>query len=88
MDKTVLEDFMTIAEMLTQCGILTVLGMCVVFAFLVILIGCMNVLRVVVHALKLDKEEPKAQAPVAAAAPAVDEKAIVAAIATALHKKN
>ena len=79
---------MTIAEMLTQSGILTVLGMCVVFAFLVILIGCMNLLRVAVHAFKLDKEAPKVEAPVAAATPAVDEKAIVAAIATALHEKN
>lgn len=47
----------------------------------------MNLLRVVVHAAKLDKEEPKAEsaAPVAAA---VDQNAVVAAIATALHEKN
>ncbi len=78
---------MTIEEMLGQSAILTVLGMCVVFAFLVVLIGCMNLLRVVVHAAKLDKEEPKAEsaAPVAAA---VDQNAVVAAIATALHEKN
>lgn len=79
---------MTIAEMLGQSGVLTVLGMCVVFAFLVILIGCMNLLRIFVKAAKLDKVETKVDAPVAAAAPAVDEKAIVAAIATALHEKN
>jgi len=78
---------MTIAEMLGQSGVLTVLGMCVVFTFLVILIACMNLLRIAVHALKLDKVETKVEAPVAAA-PAVDEKAIVAAIATALHEKN
>ncbi len=78
---------MTIEEMLGQSAILTVLGMCVVFAFLVVLIGCMNLLRVAVHAAKLDKEEPKAEsaAPVAAA---VDQNAVVAAIATALHEKN
>ncbi len=78
---------MTIEEMLGQSAILTVLGMCVVFAFLVVLIGCMNLLRVVVHAAKLDEEEPKAEsaAPVAAA---VDQNAVVAAIATALHEKN
>ncbi len=78
---------MTIEEMLGQSAILTVLGMCVVFAFLVVLIGCMNLLRVVVHAAKLDKEAPKAEsaAPVAAA---VDQNAVVAAIATALHEKN
>ncbi len=78
---------MTIEEMLGQSAILTVLGMCVVFAFLVVLIGCMNLLRVAVHAAKLDKEEPKAEsaAPVAAA---VDQNAVVAAIATALHEKK
>lgn len=73
--------------MLGQSGVLTVLGMCVVFSFLVILIACMNLLRVAVHAFKLDKEPEKVEAPVATA-PAVDEKAIVAAIATALHEKN
>ncbi|WP_242457221.1 OadG family protein [Treponema zioleckii] len=82
-----METGMTIAQMLEQSAVLTVLGMCVVFAFLVILIGCMNVLRIVVHAAKLDKVEAKVDTP-AAAAPAVDQKAIVAAIATALHEKN
>ena len=76
---------MTIAEMLNQSIILTLLGMCVVFSFLVIMIGCMNALRVFVHAAGLDKEEPKADVP---SAPAVDQNAIVAAIATALHEKN
>ncbi len=81
-----METGMTIAQMLEQSAVLTVLGMCVVFAFLVILIGCMNVLRIAVHAAKLDKVEAKVDTP--AAAPAVDQKAIVAAIATALHEKN
>lgn len=76
---------MTIAEMLNQSIILTLLGMCVVFSFLVIMIICMNGLRLFVHATGLDKEEPKADVP---SAPAADQKAIVAAIATALHEKN
>lgn len=78
---------MTIEEMLGQSAILTVLGMCVVFAFLIILIGCMNLLRIFVHAARLDKEasKPEAAAPAAAA---VDQKAVVAAIATALREKN
>ena len=61
--------------------------MCVVFGFLIILIGAMNILRIVVHALKLDKETPKSDS---AAAPAqnTDQNAVVAAIATALHQKN
>ena len=78
---------MTIGTMLNQSIILTLLGMCVVFGFLIILIGAMNILRIVVHALKLDKETPKSDS---AAAPAqnTDQNAVVAAIATALHQKN
>jgi len=78
---------MTISEMLTQSGYLTLLGMAVVFSFLIIMIICMNGLRLFVRAFKLDKEAPKADAPVAAA-PSVDEKAVVAAIATALKEKS
>ena len=78
---------MTIAEMLNQSITLTLLGMGVVFSFLVILIGFMNLLRVVVHAAGWDKEAPKAEA-VAPTAPASDQKAVVAAIAAALHEKQ
>lgn len=89
---------MTISQMLGQSGLLTLLGMAVVFAFIIILIVCMNVLRCVVHVLKLDKDEVKpvakaavkvAAKPVAAAANnAVDKKAIIAAIAMAVHEKE
>ncbi|MCH5288979.1 MAG: OadG family protein [Treponema sp.] len=78
---------MTIAEMLNQSITLTLLGMGVVFSFLVILIGFMNLLRVVVHAAGWDKEAPKAET-VAPTAPAADQKAVVAAIAAALHEKQ
>lgn len=78
---------MTIGTMLNQSIILTLLGMCVVFGFLIILIAAMNVLRIVVHAFKLDKEEPKSDS-VAAPAQNTDQNAVVAAIATALHQKN
>ena len=78
---------MTIAEMLNQSIILTLLGMGVVFSFLIIMIGFMHLLRICVHVAGLDKEAPKADA-TTSAAPAVDQKAIVAAIATALHEKN
>lgn len=78
---------MPISAMLEQSGILTVLGMCVVFSFLVIMIACMNLLRIIVKAFGWDKVATKVEAPVQAA-PAVDEKAIVAAIATALHEKK
>lgn len=83
---------MTIAEMLNQSLILTLLGMCVVFSFLIVMILCMNLLHVVVHAAKLDKNVTENDAAVTTAPTAVnaavDQKAIVAAIATALHEKN
>ncbi len=86
---------MTISEMLVQSGLLTLLGMCVVFSFIIILIICMNLLKFVVHALKLDKDEVKpvvkkaAAKPVAAAVkPVVDQRAVIAAIAAAVHEKE
>ena len=81
--------------MLVQSGLLTLLGMCVVFSFIIILIICMNLLKVVVHALKLDKDEVKpvvkkaAAKPAAAVAkPVVDQRAVIAAIAAAVHEKE
>ncbi len=80
---------MTIAEMLKQAGILTLLGMCVVFLFLVILILSMYLLHAVVHALRLDQDKKQEKEPVSAApAPVADNGAIVAAIAAAVHEKS
>ena len=47
---------MTIIDMLQQSLFLTLLGMGVVFAFLIILIVCMTLSHKVLHALKLDQE--------------------------------
>ena len=87
---------MTITEMLGQSGLLTLLGMCVVFAFIIIMIICMNLLKIVVHALKLDKTEEKPQAkkvsspqPTATTQNATpDIRAVVAAIAIAVQENN
>ncbi len=88
---------MTISEMLGQSGLLTLLGMCVVFAFLLILIACMKLLHVVVHTFKLDKDigkkdektvEKKQNVVPMPAVPAVDKNAIVAAIAVAIREKQ
>ena len=86
---------MTISEMLGQSGLLTLLGMCVVFSFIIILILSMKLLQVVVHAFKLDKDVGKVQKKVSAAPagaasskPAVDQKSIVAAIAAVIHEKE
>lgn len=79
---------MSINEMLGQSGLLTALGMCVVFSFIIILIICMKLLQIIVHALKLDKEEPKQNVSSAPAASSTDNGAIVAAIAAAIKNKG
>ena len=85
---------MTIIKMLGQSGLLTLLGMCVVFGFIIILICCMKLLQVIIHAFKLDKdsqtENSSASAsPAGSAAPAAgDNGALVAAIAAAVHDKS
>ena len=82
---------MTITEMLGQSGLLTLLGMCVVFGFIIVLILCMKLLQIVVHAFKMDKEEAKeatkVSTPAAPSAPAGDDGAIIAAIAAAAHDR-
>lgn len=84
---------MTISEMLSQSGLLTLLGMAVVFSFLVIMILAMYLLHAVVHALRLDKEEKKAESTGSRSAPvvetpAVDNGAVVAAIAAAVRERQ
>ncbi len=78
---------MTITEMLGQSGLLTLLGMCVVFGFIIIMILCMKLLHALVHAFKLDKEEPAKTTVASTPAPARDDGAIIAAIAAAVHDK-
>lgn len=82
---------MTITEMLGQSAILTVLGIAVVFGFLIVLVCALHLLHAVVHALKLDKEEPpkktSASAPSASVASSGDG-AVIAAIAAIAHEKN
>ena len=82
----------TVLEMFSQSGILTLLGMGVVFFFLIIMILAMIALHAVVHALKWDTE-PAGEQPVAAPSPSVsvpaeDSGAVVAAIAAVLKDKK
>ena len=80
---------MTIPEMLGQSGTLTLLGMCVVFAFLIVLILFMKLTHFIVHSLGLDKEKKKdGPAPAAAPAPGGQDNAVVAAIAAAIKDKT
>lgn len=89
---TFIGETMTISEMIGQSGILTLLGMGVVFCFLIIMILAMYLLHAILHAVGADKvEEPKVAAPQTASAgtpSAADQGAVVAAIAAALHEKN
>lgn len=78
---------MTIVDMLGQSGLLTLLGMGVVFSFLIIMIICMYALHAVLHALKMDVDEPKETQNGASSAPAKDDGAVVAAIAAAIKNK-
>ena len=47
---------MTISEMLGQSGVLTVLGMGIVFSFLVIMVICVTIMGKVIHALGANKD--------------------------------
>ncbi|MBO7175714.1 MAG: OadG family protein [Spirochaetaceae bacterium] len=79
---------MTIIKMLQQSLFLTLLGMGVVFAFLIILIVCMTLSHKVLHALKLDQEAVEPQKPSAAPAPTGQDGAVIAAIAAAIREKQ
>ena len=80
---------MTIPEMLGQSATLTLLGLCVVFAFLIVLILFMKLTHFIVRTFGWDKEK-KEDTPVAAAAPAGggQDQAVVAAIAAAVKDKS
>lgn len=85
---------MTIAQMLEQSGILTLLGLCVVFSFLIILILAMNLLRIFVKAFHLEKKSAEKGTPTSTSAPAssaasnADNGAVIAAIAATIHEKE
>ena len=80
--------FMTIPEMLGQSGILTVLGMCVVFSFLIILICFMKIVAFLVKAFGWDKEEAEDTPAAAPAAGTAQDTAVVAAITAAVKDKT
>jgi len=76
---------MTIVEMLGQGGVLTVLGMAVVFGFLLIMIICMVISGKIIHKLGLDKDtlQPEPAAAGSGRAAAV-QPGVVAAITAAV----
>jgi oxaloacetate decarboxylase gamma subunit len=80
---------MTISEMLGQSGILTLMGMGVVFLFLIIMILSMTLLHAFIHAMKWDEDSASKEvsASVSAPVPSADNGAVVAAIVAALEEK-
>ncbi len=79
---------MTIPEMLGQSAIMTVLGMGVVFSFLIILIIFMKLVEVLVKASGIDKEAATATSASPASASPAQGNAVVAAIAAAVSEKQ
>lgn len=79
---------MTITDMLSQSALLTVLGMGVVFGFLIVMIIFMNITAKIIKKMGLDKDETPAKGSGAKKAPAQNTAAVVAAIATAAREKN
>jgi len=79
---------MTIAEMLEQSGVLTLLGMGIVFSFLVILIIAVTLSGKLIHALGWDKDvQQPPKAPVSGPAPAGgNQAAVTAAISAAVNE--
>ena len=84
---------MTILDMLEQSGVLTLLGMGVVFGFLVIVVICVSAMGKVVHALGADKDVGAPQtavSPSSQAGGAAKNTGVIAAITAAVneYRKN
>ena len=75
---------MTIAQMFNQSGVLALLGMSVVFTFLIILVVVISVAGRIIHALGLDKDLSAKPAPAVNAVIGGVDGAVVAAITAAV----
>ena len=83
---------MTIMDMLGQSGILSVLGMSIVFGFLLIMVIAVTIMGKIVHALGADKGTMQPPRPQGGqlASPAAKSTAVAAAITAAVteYQKN
>jgi oxaloacetate decarboxylase (Na+ extruding) subunit gamma len=77
---------MTIEVMLEQSGVLSLLGMSVVFSFLIILIFAVSGVGKVINALKLDKDLMPQVLAAPPPASAVSGNAVTAAISAAVNE--
>ena len=78
---------MTILEMLGQSGILSVLGMGVVFGFLIIMVICVSIMGKIIQAIEGKKGADETTAPQAPARTTAVAAAITAAV-TEYQKEN
>ncbi|MCL2129186.1 MAG: OadG family protein [Treponema sp.] len=77
---------MTIFDMLRQSGVLSLLGMGIVFSFLVILVICVSIMGSIMRRFGASKDEADGGIP-----PNANKKAVTAAISAAVnsyHKDN
>ncbi|MDR3312303.1 MAG: OadG family protein [Spirochaetaceae bacterium] len=83
---------MTISEMLGQSAILTLLGMMVVFSFIIIMIISLGLMERLVKALHLDVPKGAGSVPAASAQPAAvlagTQNSVIAAIAAAIKARG
>jgi oxaloacetate decarboxylase gamma subunit len=77
---------MTITDMLGQSGVLTLLGMGIVFGFLALLIICVSLAGKLIHALGADKDVTNPPAPAAGTRPAAAKARVTAAISAAVNE--
>jgi len=77
---------MTIEVMLEQSGVLTILGMSVVFSFLIILIFAVSLVGKIIIALKLNKELMPQALAAAPSASVGSANAVTAAISAAVNE--
>jgi oxaloacetate decarboxylase gamma subunit len=77
---------MTIAEMLGQSGVLTLLGMGIVFGFLVILIVCVSLMGKLILDRGADKDLPQVPKAAAGAPAGTGNAAVTAAISAAVNE--
>jgi oxaloacetate decarboxylase gamma subunit len=87
---TEFEGGMTIVQMLGQSGALTLMGMGMVFGFLIILIISVTLVGKVIHALGLDKDAGALPKPASGPSTAAKTAAVTAAITAAVteYRKN
>ena len=77
---------MTIMEMLGQSSVLTLLGMGIVFGFLVTMVLCVTAMGKIIHALGMDKDASASSGAASPASSPAKNAAVIAAITAAVNE--